>query len=222
MRDASVYRLPTLASCAFVLLLLSLLSGCGFQEPREPASTATEGHVYTTAISKPGASSSKAHATSTPTRVDPHEPAAERGGTVPASSKRAEDEVLAGAASPTPQSALRRYTDLYMNWTAGDLRKHQLELAEISVGAARLLAQESAARVQGATPIGQDSVSNSGEVVSIAQGSGSASGYWVIVTDERTHGSGEYRDLPAQVHVTYASVKHVEGGWVISAWEPQD
>jgi hypothetical protein len=206
-------------------LLALALGGCGSSQPTRPPSTAStdgHGHVYTSTTRKPESTSQSAPDTGTDAPGDPHEPAPERGGTIPRAARRAEDTVAAGAVSPTPQSALARFADLYMNWTANSVRRHQLELAEISIGSARLIAEQSAARVQGDIAIGRDSVSNSGEVVSISRGSASAGGYWVLVSREKTSGTGDYRHLPAQVHVTCARVRHLATGWVVSAWEPRD
>jgi hypothetical protein len=154
--------------------------------------------------------------------VDLHEPPAERGGSIPARARRVQDTVPSSALSASPQQALARFAALYFNWTASTVRAHQLALAAISVGGARLTSEQAAAHVQGSAVIGQDSISNSGRVVSIARGTGRARGYWVIVTEEHTGGTHAYRSLPAQLHVTYARVTAANGGWVVSAWEPQN
>lgn len=154
-------------------------------------------------------------------REDPHEPIPERGGTIPAAAKRRQDSVTQSALSPTPQQALTRFGELYVNWSARTVRGHQLALAGISIGAARLEAEQVAARVQGNSVIGQDSVSNSGEVISVARGSGSASGSWVVVTREHTEGIRGYANLPSRIQITYAQLRHTQGGWVVSSWQPQ-
>lgn len=203
-----------LGSWICLLAAVLLFGGCGFGQPTSASLT---GQSATTSAHAPTSSSPAVRA-----HEDPHEPASERGGTISAAAKHAEDSVADGAASPTPELALSRFANLYMNWKANTVRAHQLQLAGISIGSARLTAQQTAAQVQGDSTIGQDSVSNSGEVVSISRGQAAASGYWVIVSDEKTRGKGEYRNLPAQVHVTYAVVKHLQAGWVVSAWEPQN
>jgi len=217
----STMRMPLVCGVRLCLLLMAVeLSGCGFGEPSDqPVGPERTSTIVVPQVRSP---TKRTVSPASPVHGDTHEPAPEQGGTIPPAARRAEDGLGAGAASPTPQRALTRFADLYMNWTPQSLRGHQLELAKISIDGARLAAQQSAAQAQGATAVGQNAVSNSGEVVSLSQGSAGASGYWVIVTDEQTRGNDSYRDLPARVHVTYARVRHIAGGWVIAAWEPQD
>ena len=61
---------------------------------------------------------------------------------------------------------------------------------------------------------------NSGQVVAIAPGEGPDAGQWVIVTEEHTTGTGGYAGLPPAPHVTLAQVSHLDGGWIVSAWNP--
>ena len=67
----------------------------------------------------------------------------------------------------------------------------------------------------------RSNVANSGHVVTIGQGQGTAAGQWVLVTSEQTTGTGTFAGLPATLHVIYATVTHTTVGWVILAWNPR-
>lgn len=205
------------------LLMVFVLGGCGSSHPTSSSPPASSGpSISSTPANPPNPTQPVRDPTPIPSStVDTHEPAPERGGTIPAAAARAQNTVSAKALSSTPQQALERFAQLYINWNASSVRTHQLALAAISVGAARLTSEQAAAHVQVDAAIGQDSISNSGQVVSMARGTGSAHGYWVIVTRERTSGARRYSHLPAQLHVTYARVTMAGGGWVVSSWQPQ-
>ncbi len=148
------------------------------------------------------------------------DPASERGGTLPATAKSAEDSVNGAGLASSPRLALRRYALVYINWRASNLQTRERELAAISVGPAKLTAQLEAAERSRAAALNADHVVNNGKVVAIAAGAGPQRGEWVIVTLEHTTGSGAYAGLPAGPHVTFAEVRHIDGGWVVSAWDP--
>jgi hypothetical protein len=210
--------------CRTAAVLLALtLGACATSRPTGSSAPSSSGpSISSTPANAPGAiQPNRAAPGAPPSTVDTHEPAPERDGSIPVAARRAQDTVSTKAVSRTPQQALERFAELYINWNASSARAHQLALAAISVGAARLTSEQAAAHVQGDAAIGQDSISNSGQVVSIARGTGSAQGYWVIVTRERTGGARGYGSLPAQVHVTYALVSAAGGGWVVSSWQPQ-
>ena len=90
----------------------------------------------------------------------------------------------------------------------------------MSIGAAKLTAEQTAAARSGADALIASHVANSGQVVAIAPGEGPDAGQWVIVTEEHTTGTGPYAGLPPAPHVTLAQVSHLDGGWVVSAWNP--
>lgn len=206
------------------VLLALVVGGCGASQPSRSSPPSSSGpSISSTPANPPSVTQSKHTPAGIPsTAVDTHEPPPERGGSIPPAAKRAQDTISAKALSSTPQQALARFAQLYVNWNASTVRAHQLALAAISVGAARLTSEQAAAHVQGNAAVGQDSISNSGQVVSIARGTGSARGSWVIVTQERTSGARRYRNLPAQLHVTYAQVIAAGGDWVVSSWQPQN
>lgn len=118
------------------------------------------------------------------------------------------------------QAAIAQYARLYANWSWRTLAAEMRRLAAISVAQARLTDQQNAAQAAGDTTLRQGQISNTGAVVSIA-GDQTQAGTWVIVTRERTSGSGEYEGLPASFHVTLAKVQQVQHGWAVSEWAPQ-
>jgi len=152
--------------------------------------------------------------------ADAGDPPSERGGKIPPAAQTAEQTVAPGVPLASARAALERYALLYVNWRAAQLPARELELARLSVGTARLRAQQTLAGRSGAAALGADDVANHGEVLSIARGEGSASGDWVVVTQEQTTGSGAYAGLPSGPHVTLAQVTRLRGGWVVSAWDP--
>jgi hypothetical protein len=155
-----------------------------------------------------------------PTPAPVGDPPGERAGTIPAAASSAEDTVTRAGVAKSPQLALRRYAHLYVNWRAADLRKRERQLAAMSIGAANLVAEQTAAAQSGTAALIADGVANSGQVVAIAPGEGPDVGQWVIVTLEHTTGTGPYAGLPTSPHVTLARVRHVKSGWVVSAWAP--
>jgi len=149
------------------------------------------------------------------------DPPAERGGTIPTTAQTAEDSVTRAGVASSPQLALRRYALAYINWQASDLRQREQQLAAISIGAAKLTAEQTAAARSGTGALIANDVANSGQVVAIARGEGPDTGRWVIVTQEHTTGVGAYAGLPAAAHVTLAQVRRLKDGWTVSAWNPE-
>lgn len=194
-----------------VVAVNGLLTGCGITDPYEsPRTRAT--------TTTPAAATS----TSTTTAAaDAQDPAPERGGTIPSANERAENHLVAGAGARTAQAAVLRYARLYINWNAATLAADQRRLAGLSIGAARLTAQQQAASTGTDRTLSADHLANHGTVVSAAPGTGAERGRWVIVTREQTTGTGSYHDLPYQLHVTLATTIHTPRGWVMSQWSPQ-
>lgn len=196
-----------IATCA-----AGMVAGCGVGDPYQRT---------TTAQTTP-APSSTSSSTPTATAADSGDPAPERGGTIPASAQTAQDRVSSGAASPTARAAVAQYAALYVNWTAATLVANQRKLAALSIGAARLQAEQAAATASTDTKLTADRVINTGRLVSLGPGTGPAAGKWVVVTNEKTVGQGDYQGLPATVHVTYAAVTRTPQGWLVSQWAPQN
>ena len=196
-------RLP--AALAIVLTL----AGCGLSDPY------TSQHRATTSTS------TSAISTTTTATVPNADPAPERGGTIPNAAHAAQNKLAASAGMPTPQAALERYANLDINWTARTVAGIQDQLAAISLGQARAQALQAAASYGRDSTLQASQVANTGTVIAIAPGQGSAAGLWVIVTRETTTGEGDYAGLPSTDHVTDAQVEHTEHGFVVSAWSPQ-
>jgi hypothetical protein len=192
-------RLPAALAVALIL------AGCGLTDPytsQHPATTGTSTSTTTAAA----------------TNADP---APERGGTIPKGAQAAQNNSAAGAGSSTPQASLERYANLDSNWTAKTVAGVQDQLAAISVGEARAQALQAAASYGHDRTLQASQVANTGTVIAIAPGQGSAAGWWVIVTRETTTGEGDYAGLPPTDHVTDAQVEHTQHGFVVSAWSPQ-
>jgi hypothetical protein len=192
------------------LAAAGLLAGCGINNP------------YQTPAPSPSSTSTATTTSRSTTPADAGDPVPERGGTIPAAATNAQDRVSGTAGSPTARTAVNRYAQLYINWNAIGLVADQRKLAAISIGAARLQAQQAAAHAATDKTLTADHVSNTGQVVSAHPGAGPAAGDWVIVTSEKTLGTGDYAGLPPAVHVTYAQVTKTHQGWVISQWAPQN
>jgi hypothetical protein len=164
-----------------------------------------------------------ARTTSTPTTpADAADPAAERGGRIPASAQMAQNQIAPNAGRATPQAALERYASLYINWTATSVIASERGLASISLGQARAQALQAAADAARDPELTNSQVSNAGQVVAVTHGQGAAVGEWVIVTREQTSGQGDYAGLPPTLHVIYAQVTASPDGWVVSQWQPQN
>jgi hypothetical protein len=200
---------PGLTATALILTVIAL-AGCGIGDPYQTG--------------QPAASTSTA--STTPTSTTPPaqngDPAPERGGTIPSAAQAAQNKLAAGAAQPTPQAALERYARIYLNWTTPRVVAIQRQLAAISTGQARALAQQAAASAARDAQLQAGQIANSGQVISLAPGQGVAHGQWVIVTSELTIGPGDYQGLPPTLHIIYARVTDIPQGWVISGWQPQN
>jgi len=121
----------------------------------------------------------------------------------------------------TPQQALVAFASRYVNWSSGTLAADQRHLAAMAVGPARLAERQAAASSQADATLRRSRVWNHGQVISIAPDR-ARSGWWVIVTRERTGGSGEYEGLPAALHVTLARLARLAHGYAVERWSPQN
>ena len=197
---------------AAAITTAALLAGCGISNPYAAGTTST-----TTAA---GSSTAVSASLPSSTATNPV-PVHERNDTIPAAVAKANTTLAASAASTSQTAALATYTREYVNWTAKTVANVQKHLASISLDGARAEALQAAASYGADSILQTSQVSNSGSVVCIAHGQGSAAGKWVIVTREQTHGSGNYAGLPAGDHIYLAALTHTTAGWVISAWTPQ-
>jgi hypothetical protein len=172
--------------------LTPLLSACGL------ASTATS---HSTAAQTPAAAN-----------------AGERVGTVPSSATRQE-----GPLDPagTPQQALERFAESYINWTWRTLADDQQHLAASAVGEARRAELQARQQTARDTPLRRGRIFNRGVIVAVASVRGGSPAQWIIDTREQTGGEGEYAELRPGFHVTLAAVARVQGGWAVSSWRPE-
>ncbi len=198
-------RRPLTATLAFGLAVAA--AGCGISDPYQ-------GHQL------PAGSTTTAASTAAP--ADTLDPAPERGGTIPAGAAQAQTKLATHAGSLTPQAALERYAAIYLNWSAPHVVATQRELAAMSLGQAKALAQQATASAARDSQLAYSQVANSGQVVALAPGQGAAAGQWVIVTRELTTGPGAYAGLPPTLHIIYAHVTDTHQGWVVNGWQPQN
>jgi len=187
MRATLLTQLATLTAAAFVA------TGCGLSDP------------YKSRSGPP----TPAGTTSAPRAASP------RGADGPRTPSASAVPPSGGAG--TPQAALTRFAQLYVNWRAGQLAEHSEELAAISTGQARAQALSLAGR---AGALERYQVTNTGSVTAIAAGQGPERERFAVVTDETTSGAGPYRGLPATSHVTWATVAHTPNGYVVTGWYP--
>jgi hypothetical protein len=184
-------------------------AGCGISDPYQ-------GHQL------PAGSTATTAAASTRAPAETLDPAPERNGTIPAGAVKAQAKLVAHAGASTPQAALERYAAISLNWSAPHVVATQRELAAISLGQARALAQQAAASAARDSQLADSQVANSGQVVALSPGQGAATGQWVIVTRELTTGPGIYAGLPPTLHIIYAHVTDTRQGWVVNGWQPQN
>jgi len=198
-------RARRVAVTLVALLVAGELAGCaGIANPYQTASTATK-------------------STSTAaTPADTGDPTPERNGSVPGHDQGVIDHLGAGAGRTSPQAALARYAELYVNWTAAGVAANQRQLAAISLGQARAQALQAAASFARDPELTKSAVSNTGSVVAIAPGQGAAAGLWVVVTREQTIGKGDYAGLPPTLHVIYALLARTASGLVVTRWQPEN
>ena len=200
-------RLPLVATAGLALAL----AGCGASHV---ASTPV-GRALSTPTTAPAAQSARP-SLGAPAGDPPHE----RGGHIAPAAAAAQDQPGPAGLAPSPTAALTLYALAYTNWRASQLPARERQLAALSVGVARLTAEQTATAQSGAAALAAHQVANVGQVVATAPGEGPDRGQWVVVTEERTIGTGPYAGLPAGPHVALARVVHVAGGWAVSAWDP--
>ena len=198
----------TLAA-ALTLALAVVISGCGITDPYHPAGQSTT------------APTAAAASRITTAPADSGDPPGERGGTIPTAAQQTQRQLVAGAASVSPQAALERYASLYQNWRASGLIARQRQLASISLGQARAQALQAAASAAKDPQLTRSQVTNDGQLIAITPGRGAAAGDWVLVTRERTTGRGDYAGLPPTLHAIYARLTDQPEGWIVSSWQPQ-
>jgi hypothetical protein len=149
---------------------------------------------------------------STPTQANP----GEREGTAPP-----HPEATPLAPAPSPQSAVERFADGYINWNYQTLAADQQHLAASAIGEARASELQARQQTERDSALARGHVFNTGTVVTVAPVKGAGGNVWACVTREQTGGEGEYTALAAAYHVTLATVAPVPGGWSVRSWRPE-
>jgi hypothetical protein len=132
-------------------------------------------------------------------------------------------ETVAGPGTETPEQAVRRFANAYINWTAASVGRDMSRLASASIGQARSALQLAAAHTAGDYELKRGGIANSGRVEVVAPLSASPNQY-VVVTRESTTATADsaYQGLRPAWHVTIATVARVPSrGWVLSGWQPE-
>jgi hypothetical protein len=177
-------------------MLTPFLSACGLLQHNEAPAVRSGGSSATPVQANPG----------------------EREGTIPATAAVQTPPV---APAGSPQLAVERFAETYINWTYKSIRTNQTRLAESAIGEARTAELQAHAQTVRDTVLQRAHIYNAGTVVAAGRVSGGRAGEWVVVTREQTGGSEEYAGTQAGFHVTLATVQRVTGGWAVSAWRPQ-
>jgi len=130
------------------------------------------------------------------------------------------DDTPATAPAPSPQAAIERFGELYVNWTYRTLADHRRRLAAMAVGEASATQRRAIAEAARDDELQTSRIANEGKIVALATAR-DGDDRWVVVTRERTTGERVYEALPPAFHVTLATVARARGGWAVSGWEPQ-
>jgi hypothetical protein len=124
----------------------------------------------------------------------------------------------------SPVLAVETFAGAYINWSAKTVARRMRALARLSVGQARSAVTLDAAQTAQDYELRRGGVANSGTVEAVAPVAGTAHEY-AVVTRERTTATNTtaYVGLRPEWHVALASVSRVSGGgWVVSAWQPEN
>ena len=128
----------------------------------------------------------------------------------------------ASATSSNAVEAVRSFASAYINWTADTVVADMRGLASRSIGQARSTLELAAAQTASDYELQQGGISNSGAVEADAP-LPSVGDEYVVVTRESTAASNTtaYQGLQPAWHVAIATVTRVQGGWVVSGWQPE-
>jgi len=125
------------------------------------------------------------------------------------------------AAAPTPIAAIRRFAELYINWRAETLADHRRRLAALSIGDASSAEARAIAETGTDYELHRSHIANRGRIVAITPTIPYRSGVYLVITRERTTGTGIYDELEPAYHLTSATAVRIPGGWAVSQWHPQ-
>ena len=130
----------------------------------------------------------------------------------------------AGAGSPSPVVAVEAFATGYINWTADTVSSRMRALAALSIGQARSEVLLASAQTAQDYELHRGGIANSGTVEAIAPMLGGRDQY-AVVTRELTTAANTtaYQGLRPAWHLALATVARVRGGgWVLSAWQPEN
>ncbi len=150
-------------------------------------------------------------ASGTPEQANP----GERQGTAPQ-----QRQAAPVAPASSPQLAVERFAERYINWSYRTLAAEQQQLAASAVGEARAGELQARQQTERDSTLTRGRVFNTGSIVTVGAARAAGSDVFACVTKEQTGGDGEYAALAVAYHVTLATVQRVPGGWAVSAWQP--
>jgi hypothetical protein len=132
-------------------------------------------------------------------------------------------QTVGGPGTQTPEQAVRRFANAYINWTADSVARDMRRLASSSIGQARSALQLAAVQTAGDYELKRGGIANSGTVEAVTPLPASSDQY-VVVTREETMATADaaYQGLRPAWHVAIATVARLPGGgWVLSGWQPE-
>ena len=130
----------------------------------------------------------------------------------------------AGAGSPSAVVAVEAFATGYINWTAGTVSSRMRALAALSIGQARSEVLLASAQTGQDYELHRGGIANSGTVEAVAPMLGAGDQY-AVVTRELTTAANTtaYQGLRPAWHLALATVARAPGGgWVLSAWQPEN
>ncbi len=127
-----------------------------------------------------------------------------------------------GQASPVV--AIEAFATAYINWTAPTVAGQMRALAALSIGQARSEMALAAAQTAQDYELRRGGIANSGTVQAVAPVLGRRDQYAVVTRELTTAANTDaYQGLRPAWHVTLATVTQLSaGGWVLSAWQPEN
>jgi hypothetical protein len=125
------------------------------------------------------------------------------------------------ALGATPAAAVTTFARLYTNWTAATVAARLGRLAHSSAGDAAAEMARAAQESRGDYELHRSGVFNRGTVESVAPLPGHPRRYIVVTLEATGAKSKQYAGLRPAFHVTLVTVEPTNGGWTVSAWQPQ-
>lgn len=121
----------------------------------------------------------------------------------------------------SPEQAIRDYVELAGNWTAATVVDHYRQVADRTVGDARVHAQEMVARVPIDPTYQARKPSLESEVAGVVRrgGQNETQTFLVVVRERLTlKGAAKTSEIPAW-QIATATIEQTQGGWVLTRWK---